>query len=164
MKPLTTLRSISNCLSFADSHSSLGSSALPVSAAFGILPHGEFHSLSSSPPPIGLRIVGKGVASLCSVPTVKVPKASGLDEGEGSGEEVEGGVGECDTSSSSPTDGEGGCMSSLDAGCEEGDEWDWGPTVGSPTVSFSFGSSGGREFPRGISAYGFSSDQSCVVW
>ena len=122
MKPLTTLRSISNCLSFADSHSSLECSALPVSASFGILLHGEFHSLSSIPPLIGLPIVGKGVASLCSVPTVKVPKASGLEGGEGSGEGGEDGVGECATSPSSPTDGEGCCMLSLGAGDEEGDD------------------------------------------
>jgi len=41
------------------------------------------------------------------VPTVKVPKASGLDGGDGSGEGGEDVTGERDTSSSSPLNGEG---------------------------------------------------------
>ena len=44
---LTTRRSISIFLSFADSHSSLATCVLPSSASFDTLPHGEPHSLSS---------------------------------------------------------------------------------------------------------------------
>ncbi len=119
---LTTLRSISNCRSFADSHSSLAPSALPASASFDTVPHGEPHSLSPSWPPSEPPIVGMGVVSPCSVPTVKVPKASGLDGGDGSGDVAEDGIGEWDASPSSSLDGEGVYMSSFGAGGEEGDE------------------------------------------
>jgi hypothetical protein len=128
MELLTTLRSISNCLCLADSHSSVACGAAPASGSFGTFLHGEPHSLPSNWLPVELPKVGKGVASLslCSVPTVKVPKASGLDDGDGSGEgEGEGAednTGECDTSSSSPLDGEEAWMSSLGARGDEGDE------------------------------------------
>ena len=116
---LTTLRSISNCRSFADSHSSLAPSALPGSASLDIVPHGESHSLSPSWPPSEPPIVGMGVVS---VPTVKVPKASGLGGGDGSGDVAEDGIGEWDVSPSSSLDGEGVYISSFGAGGEEGDE------------------------------------------
>lgn len=50
------------------------------------------------------------MVSLCSAPMVKVPKASGLDGGDGSGD-GEDGVGEGDNSSSSSLDGKWEVMS-----------------------------------------------------
>ncbi len=65
-------------------------------------------------PPSGPSIVGKGGVSLCSAPMVKVPKASGLEDRDGSGERgCEDGVGEGDNSGSRSLDGEGGVMSSC---------------------------------------------------